>query len=186
MRNADENEAFESAVSRLPHPVFVVDNESRLRAINTEAKQLWVEERMDESQIQRSPLHPFSKVILAIRAEQVGEDEETMVLQLSGGTRYEVIHSTRSPKGQGRWLMLILRPFPTELMIDRAALARRWSLTPKEAEVAAACIAGRTSEEICEALTITRGTLKTHIARLLDKADCANRSQLVARYLFGD
>lgn len=184
MRDANEDEAFVSAVSRLPHPVFVVDNESRLRALNAEAKQLWTADGMDESQIVRCSAHPLTRAVLAIRAG--APDEETTVLELSGGSRYELIHSSLSPKGQGRWLMLILRPFPTALTIDRVALQKRWSLTPKEAEVAAACIGGRTSEEMSEVLSITRGTLKTHIARVLGKADCSSRSQLIAKYLFGD
>ncbi|HEX3110614.1 MAG TPA: helix-turn-helix transcriptional regulator, partial [Thermoanaerobaculia bacterium] len=111
--------------------------------------------------------------------------DEEGVIQLSG-RRYEVIHSTRSEKGAQRWLMLMLRPFPTALAVSRPALRKRWSLTAREADVAASVIAGQTTTEMCDALSISRETLKTHIARLLDKANCENRSQLVAKYLFGD
>ena len=52
--------------------------------------------------------------------------------------------------------------------------------------VTATVIAGQTTAEMCDALSISRETLKTHIARLLDKANCENRSQLIAKYLFGD
>lgn len=71
MPPVDETDAFESAVARLPFPVFVV------------------------------------------------------VLQVDGGKRYEVIHSTRSPKGGERWLMLILRPFLTAAAVSQAALRER-------------------------------------------------------------
>lgn len=182
---AEDGQAFESAVSRLPYPVFVVDSQSRLRAMNASAKHLWITERMHESQIERSPSHPISRLVINIRSGAIDEDETT-VLQLAGGVRYEVIHSIRSPKGEGRWHMLMLRPFPTPLTVDRKGLRKRWSLTPRESDVAALCIAGRTSAEICEALCISRETLKTHMARLLGKADCQNRSQLIAKYLFNE
>jgi DNA-binding CsgD family transcriptional regulator len=183
MPTADENDAFESAVSRLPFPVFVVDSNSRLRAMNAQARQVGAAERLDESLLERAPHHPLSRIIAALRQPSSG-DAETSVLQFEDGRRYEVIHSTRSPKGGERWLMLILRPFPTAATVNQVALRKQWSLTPREAEVAAACIAGRTSAEICEQLSISRETLKTHMARLLDKADCDSRSQLVAKYLF--
>jgi len=182
---AQESEAFESAVSRLPYPVFVVDSENRLRPMNSHAKHLWDEEGLDELQLVRSPSHPLSRLIVRVRGGE-GEDEETTVLQLSKGARYEVIHSTPSLKGETRWLMVMLRPFPTGLTVDQSALRERWSLTPREAEVAAACIAGRTTGEICEALAISRETVKTHVARVLDKANCQNRSQLITTYLFGE
>lgn len=183
MASSDEREAFESAVSRLPHPVFVVDGASRLRPMNTFAEKLWREERLEERQLERSPNHPLSRIIGALRTGDL--DDETTVLQLRG-SRYEVIHSTRSPKGEGRWLIVMLRPFPIAAAVNRDDVRRRWSLTPREADVAAACIAGRTSSEICVELSISRETLKTHMARLLHKADCANRSQLIAKYVFGD
>lgn len=181
----DESEAFESAVARLPYPVFVVDGASRLRAMNEHARKLWAVEHLHESQLERSPIHPISTVIHRLRTGGGGGDESAVV-QLASGSRYEVIHSTRSPKGDARWLILMLRPFPTQASVDVAAVRTRWSLTPREAEVAAACIIGRTSAEICEALSISRETLKTHMARLLDKADCENRTQLIAKYLFGE
>lgn len=183
MLGPDET-AFASAVSRLPYPVFLLDSESHLRALNSSAKDLWIQERMHESQMERSPAHPVSRLLRAIRSGK-GDEEGTTILQLSG-VRYEVIHSAPSPKGAGRWLVLMLRPFPTENSVDRRALRKRWSLTPREAEVAAACIAGRTTEDMCQSLSISRQTLKTHVKRLLDKADCRNRSQLIAKYLFGE
>jgi len=172
----EENDAFESAVARLPYPVFVVDGSARPRAMNVQARELGAAQRIEQ---------PLARIIAALRAPSA-DDLETSVLRLDGGARYEVIHSTRSPKGGERWLMLILRPFPTAATVNPSALRKQWSLTPREAEVAAACIGGRTSAEICEQFSISRETLKSHMARLLDKAGCENRSQLVAKYLFGD
>jgi DNA-binding CsgD family transcriptional regulator len=177
-----EDNAFESAVARLPYPVFVVDGEQRLRPMNEDARRLAAEEKLPPL-LDRAPSHPISKVVARMRGGIMQGDEDA-ILNLSG-TRYEVIHSTRSAKGEQRWLMLMLRPFPTTIGVNRPALQKRWSLTTRETDVAAAVIAGQTTAEICDSLSISRETLKTHIARLLDKADCENRSQLIAKYLFG-
>jgi DNA-binding CsgD family transcriptional regulator len=179
----EESVAFESAVARLPYPVFVLDGKGRLRAMNASARKIWIDARLHEAVLTQFPSHPVSRILRDLRAG-TQDDDESVVLLL-GESRYEVIHSTRSPKGEGRWLMLMLRPFPTAVSIDRDALRRRWTLTPRESEVAAACIAGRTTAEICTDLSISRETLKSHLARLLVKSDCHNRSQLIAKFLFG-
>jgi DNA-binding CsgD family transcriptional regulator len=183
MAAAEDSEAFESAVSRLPYPVFVVDSGMRLRAMNPQARALWTAERLHEQWLQRPGSHPLAEVIGRVRKGQENDDD-TATVQLAG-VRYEVIHSTRSPKGQGRWLVLMLRPFPTALGVDQVALRKRWSLTPREAEVAAASITGWTTAEICAELSIARETFKTHMRRILSKSGCENRSQLIAEYLFG-
>jgi DNA-binding CsgD family transcriptional regulator len=173
--------ALESAVSRLPYPVFVLDGAARFRAINDHAKRLWASERLGEAP---PSSHPFAQIVS--RLENAAGPADLPTLQLKNGIRYEVIHSTRSPKGAGRWLLFMLRPLPSPFTVDRAALRKRWSLTPKEAEVAAECIAGRSTEEMCRSLAIARETLKTHVARVLDKAGCENRAQLIAKFVFGD
>jgi DNA-binding CsgD family transcriptional regulator len=179
-----EREAFESAVARLPFPVFVVDGDEHLRAMNAHAKQLWASEKLHESLLSRFPAHPLSGVIRKLRDGK--DDDELPTVTLNESARYEVIHSTRSPKGEKRWLMLMLRPLPSPLAIDIELIRKRWSLTRREAEVAAECVAGRTTDEMSKSLSITRETLRTHIARVLSKTECQSRSQLVAKYLFGE
>jgi DNA-binding CsgD family transcriptional regulator len=180
----DEKDAFESAVARLPYPVFIVGEGSRLRAINDAARTIWNEQALHESQTERFPAHPLSLVIRSIQSAPQ-ESHEVDVLQL-GAVRYEVISSYPSTKGSRRWLMLMLRPLDGEAKIDHASIRKRWSLTPRETEIAAACIAGRTSAEICSALSISRETFKTHMKRILNKAECETRSQMMTRYFFGN
>jgi DNA-binding CsgD family transcriptional regulator len=163
--------------------VFIVDSDRHVRPMNEAAKQLWSAEGISEQQLERAPAHPLSRLIKRLLDESYDSDD-AMILQLGDGARYEIIHSMPSSKGK-RWMMLMLRPFPMVLAVDREALRKRWHFTSREAEVAAACIAGRTSAEMCEQLGISRETLKTHISRVLLKTDCDSRSQLVDRVLFG-
>lgn len=54
------------------------------------------------------------------------------------------------------------------------------NLTARELEVLRQVAFGRTNREAGEALFISEETVKTHVARILDKLDLQNRAQLVA------
>jgi DNA-binding NarL/FixJ family response regulator len=54
-------------------------------------------------------------------------------------------------------------------------------LTAKEREVLAALAAGRSNQEIAEALFVTRATVKTHLAHIYAKLDAKDRHEAIAR-----
>ena len=51
-------------------------------------------------------------------------------------------------------------------------------ISPREHEVLALVVAGRTNKEIAEALFVSPYTVKSHVASLLTKLDADNRAQL--------
>lgn len=174
-----ESDAFESAVARLPYPVFIVDGERHLHPLNDRGRRFAAKEQLAAAT--REP-HSLFKVIDDIRRGQ--PDEEIGILELNDGSRWEVIHSSISSKGAERWLLLMLRPFAAALIVKRAAVQAKWNLTPREAEIATACLEGQSTTQICEALSMSRETFKTHMNRILSKAGCEKRSQLLAAFLF--
>ena len=83
----------------------------------------------------------------------------------------------------------MLSPSVTRRLIDRfatdprqerrqAALARIGRLTDREREVFGAVAAGGSNAQIGRELFMSEATVKTHVSRLLDKLDAANRVQL--------
>jgi DNA-binding NarL/FixJ family response regulator len=67
-----------------------------------------------------------------------------------------------------------------------AKLAERMrgpSLTPRELEVLRLLVAGRSNKEIEAILDISPGTVKAHIAHILDKLDAEDRTQAVTTAL---
>jgi NarL family two-component system response regulator LiaR len=54
-------------------------------------------------------------------------------------------------------------------------------LTSKEREVLASLAAGRSNQEIAEALFVTRATVKTHLAHIYAKLEAKDRHEAVAR-----
>lgn len=54
-------------------------------------------------------------------------------------------------------------------------------LTGKEREVLAALAAGRSNQQIAEALFVTRATVKTHLAHIYAKLDAKDRHEAIAR-----
>jgi DNA-binding NarL/FixJ family response regulator len=64
---------------------------------------------------------------------------------------------------------------PGELLRSAVQPTRR--LSPRERQVMALLVEGRTQPEIAEALGISQATAKTHVARLYTKLQARNRSQ---------
>jgi DNA-binding CsgD family transcriptional regulator len=177
---AHDRNAFESAIARLPYPVFVVDDNDRLRTMNSHARALVASDRLRETLLDTDPSHPLAQAVARIRTGPPGDDAPVLVFP--SGSRFELIHSTPSVKGAKRWLMLMLRPVTTRAVVDLEQIRMLWNLTRREGEIAARCIAGKTTIEICESLYISRETLKTHMSRILRKAGCETRAQLVTHY----
>jgi two-component system OmpR family sensor kinase len=59
----------------------------------------------------------------------------------------------------------------------REQLAR---LTPRQREVAALIGRGQTNAQIASELVVTKGTIANHVADILDRLGCCNRSQIAA------
>ena len=51
-------------------------------------------------------------------------------------------------------------------------------ISPREREVLALVVAGRSNKEIAETLFVSPFTVKAHVASLLNKLDAGNRAQL--------
>ena len=68
-----------------------------------------------------------------------------------------------------------------ELGIEREAFARRYGLSPREAEVAELVLRGYTNPEIASTLGIAPATAKRHLTRIFDKIGINSRTQLVSR-----
>lgn len=68
-----------------------------------------------------------------------------------------------------------------ELGIEREAFARRYGLSPREAEVAELVLRGYGNPAIAATLGITAATAKRHLTRIFDKIGVDSRTQLVSR-----
>lgn len=53
--------------------------------------------------------------------------------------------------------------------------------SPREVEVLALVKEGLTNQEIADRLYITINTVKKHVSRLMDKAYCKNRTELISK-----
>jgi len=63
---------------------------------------------------------------------------------------------------------------------DIAAIGRSYGLTPAETRMLEQLARGRTLTEAREALGISRGTAKTHLARIFEKAGVSRQAELIA------
>jgi DNA-binding CsgD family transcriptional regulator len=93
-----------------------------------------------------------------------GEPLYVHVLPITGG-------------GEGATIAISVR----ELGIEREAFARRYGLSPREAEVAELVLRGYGNPVIASMLGITAATTKRHLTRIFDKIGVDSRTQLVSR-----
>jgi DNA-binding CsgD family transcriptional regulator len=68
-----------------------------------------------------------------------------------------------------------------ELGIEREAFARRYRLSPREAEVAELVLRGYPNPVIASTLGIAPTTTKRHLTRIFDKIGVDSRTQLISR-----
>lgn len=82
----------------------------------------------------------------------------------------------------GVWLGVrgIARPAPGRFDGNPQAVAAL-RLSPRELEVLDELLAGRSNQEIAERLGVSLNTVKTHVARLLEKLGAKRRGDAVAR-----
>jgi NarL family two-component system response regulator LiaR len=78
-----------------------------------------------------------------------------------------------------------LAPEATQALIKAARAGREGpvpghDLTPREREVLALLVEGKTNNEIAEGLTISPATAAAHVSNILSKLGVSNRSEAVA------
>lgn len=67
--------------------------------------------------------------------------------------------------------------FPAAIARKLAQREERDSLTPREMEVLRCIVEGNSNKEIMSRLTISEGTVKLHVSRVLEKLEAADRTQ---------
>jgi DNA-binding CsgD family transcriptional regulator len=172
---ARREDAFRSALGRLPVAVVVVDGDRALTPYNKRAEALFEREGLSGDLVEARPSHPLSALVRKIVSADADLDD--CLLTFPSGRRYRVEPSRRSEKGSGRWLLKLISPAPEETSLEAFAL------TPRERQVAELALRGASTKSICETLHISRETLKTHMRRLFEKTGTNNRTALVAKLL---
>lgn len=82
----------------------------------------------------------------------------------------------------GLWLgSRLARPAPARPSGGNAAAVRELGLSTRELDVLACLAQGAPNKVIARQLAISPNTVKTHVARLLEKLDAANRTEAIVR-----
>ena len=118
---------------------------------------------------------PAAKVILL----SVFEGEEDIWNAVQAGAKgylsktgeiEEVLDAIREVAAGGSY-------FPAAIARKLALREERDSLTPREMEVLRCIVEGNSNKEIMSRLTISEGTVKLHVSRVLEKLEAADRTQ---------
>lgn len=113
-------------------------------------------------------------------AKRLAHSREQTTSLRSGDSDPERTWIDLTTRGCPDHVLVIDRPPPDGGSASVDSVARRFSLTPREADVLRQLSAGRTNRAIAVALECAERTVETHVRRILAKTDCASRSELVA------
>jgi DNA-binding CsgD family transcriptional regulator len=86
-----------------------------------------------------------------------------------------------SDRGLPTYTLAVARQPSSDVGPRAAALAKRWRLTPRQAQVLAHVAMGRGNRAIADALGCKTATIEFHITSLLERSGCEGRAELVAR-----
>lgn len=95
---------------------------------------------------------------------------------LKDAGRTALLEAIRQVRSGNRWI-------PTDVAAKLADRMNSPALTAREQEVLALLVAGNSNQEIGVALFITEGTVKTHVAAILNKLGVSDRTQAVTTAL---
>lgn len=178
--SARREEEIRSALERLPLAVVVVEGGTNLRPYNRKGIEFFEREALTGDVLKARPSHPLSRFIRTVLEASSPLPEQPVVVEMPSGNIYRIELSRRSEKGRSRLLMLLVQP-------HSGAAARssfdRWQFTARERDVVQQLLDGASSGQICKAMGISTETLKSHIASVLAKTGCRNRTELVAKLL---
>ena len=69
----------------------------------------------------------------------------------------------------------------TALKIDRQTSAREVGITPRQLEILDLLAEGLPNKVICQRLSLSEDTVKTHLKALFSSLDCHNRTECVTQ-----
>jgi DNA-binding CsgD family transcriptional regulator len=126
--------------------------------------------------LQRRPVHRDACHTLAVAAENLAAHLARLLLR-------EQLDALRRAAAAPSWAMPTADPEPAAPTRTTGARA---GLTDRELEVMRLMAAGETNYRIARRLSISEGTVKTHVSKILRKVDAASRTQAVSAWLRAD
>jgi DNA-binding CsgD family transcriptional regulator len=184
------------ALESVSDAVLMIEKDGGLHPLNAVAERLLAAERLEAhrpvaSQQPRSPLAAlvsevarFERLLAGDLAVSSRSASLRRVVLLASG-RYRVDGTVRFEDGLVVAAILVVREAPTEVDLDAATSATRWSLSRREVSVLRGVVQGQGTPELCRDLGITPETLKTHLRHLFEKVGVRNRPELIVTVLRG-
>lgn len=168
---AGKARALQAALDQISVPAIVLDAQGGLLTMNRSVAQLL--------RVAAVPASLLKEARIACAAREPEERLAQVELPAGETLRLRVVPTEGPDVDRSARVVFLLR-VGAALPLDRALLARRHGLTPKEAEVVEWAAAGLTNKEIGEKLEVAPETVRTHVSSALLKTGARNRAGLVS------
>jgi DNA-binding CsgD family transcriptional regulator len=157
---------------------IIVDRDLKLVTATNHAWR-WIDRLGLEKPSEAEPLPGFIYAMLA-RLDHAAQPDQTAQVRLQAGDGTWVLVRAAplvGPQVDGGYAITVQTAPPADLT---GVLMPAWNLTPRERDVAALIIAGRSSDDIATALFLSPHTVRDHIKSIFGKVGVHNRRHLTA------
>jgi DNA-binding CsgD family transcriptional regulator len=100
----------------------------------------------------------------------------------AGGVRERAHVSPVRTPGAPLHYLVVLPAVDDDVATRAVAIARRWSLTPRQGEVLLLLVRGAANKTIAATLGCSVRTIEVHVTALLEKSQCDSRAELGAKF----
>lgn len=111
---------------------------------------------------------------------------EGLQAMISGAPKSPAKSFAISAPGLADHHLCIWRPAPADLLPRAAIFAHQYGLSPRETEVLMHVVRGKPNKIIAAELGRAEVTIEVHVGAVLERTDCGNRAELIARFWSGD
>ena len=184
-------------VSKMTRPALIVDQNARVRTANSRAARILeandgLSVDKNGSLAARNPeatrdLHAILETVHSRHRDGTPDAAAICLLRRPSGNRH--LQLLASPIGddagiEGEFLALVFLCDPERsVRVSEAVLRKLYELTPAEAAVASRLAKGESVEQICDHLTITANTCRTHLKRIYSKTSTSRQGELISLVL---
>lgn len=184
-------------VSKMTRPALIVDQNARVRTANARAARIL--EANDGISVDKNgalaarnaettrDLHAILETVHSGHRDGTPDAGAICLLRRPSGNRH--LQLLASPIGdnegvEGEFLALVFLCDPERsVRVSEAVLRKLYELTPAEAAVASRLAKGESVEQICDHLTITANTCRTHLKRIYSKTSTSRQGELISLIL---
>jgi DNA-binding CsgD family transcriptional regulator/PAS domain-containing protein len=179
-----ERDCARAALDLVPTVILTLDAGARVLHANQAGRRLLAGEgdglRVDRERLAAARAHDTARLKQAVRAVAESAGPSVALSLAHPGTRRALLVTLQALPGEGRHVIAVLHDPEATAPFASDALAAMFGLSPAEARLAAALVAGRTVDDCAGDFGVSVHTIRSQLRRLFQKTQTRRQPELVS------